>query len=556
VPRSGLGAGRVRCVVSSVRILAVAVYAIASAVLLSAQQSVDSASISGRVTDASGALVVGAEVAIRQTQTNATSAAATDENGRFRFPNLKVGPYEVSVRQQGFRQSTRSLTLTAGAAFDLHVRLDVQDMEASVTVSGAATVLEAARSQIAGTISEVEVRNLPLNGRNFLDLALLVPGVSPTNVASTQLFPETSAVPGVGLSIGSQRNLSNNFIVDGLSANDDAAGLSGMTYGVDAVEQFQVVTSGGQAELGRALGGYINVVTRSGTNTIKGNAYDYLRDDRLNAANPLTATKLPMRQWQYGASVGGPVVKNRTFYFANAEQRRLDQSGLTTIAGENARAINSYLGETGYRGPAVVTGIYQNPVNSSNVLAKLDHQLTGRGQVGVRYSLYQVDSENSRGAGGLNAPTASAGLDNIDAGLSEYSQRRDSIGHAGEPHNHGSRYPERPFASGGRRDRTATRRARDDCRWLPGPAWPGSDRIDQPERSRVHRHRHQQWLPAQSAICQQQPVFVRRPVDAPRGSRGTDATAGALGALPRVVYLVEVDERHRRVLLQRTDRPI
>ena len=105
-----------------------------------------------------------------------------------------------------------------------------------------------------------------MNGRNFLDLALLVPGVSPTNVASTQLFAETSAVPGQGLSVGSQRNFSNNFIVDGLSANDDAAGLSGIPYGVDAVDQFQVVTSGGQAELGRALGGYVNVVTKSGTN--------------------------------------------------------------------------------------------------------------------------------------------------------------------------------------------------------------------------------------------------------------------------------------------------
>ena len=123
-------------------------------------------------------------------------------------------------------------------------------------------MLEAARSQIAGTVSQAEVQSLPMNGRNFLDLALLVPGVSPTNIGSTQLFAETSAVPGQGLSVGSQRNLSNNFIVDGLSANDDAAGLSGIPYGVDAVEQFQVVTSGGQAELGRALGGYVNVVTQ------------------------------------------------------------------------------------------------------------------------------------------------------------------------------------------------------------------------------------------------------------------------------------------------------
>ena len=123
-------------------------------------------------------------------------------------------------------------------------------MDASVDVAAQATVLEAARSQIAGTVSQAEIERLPLNGRNFLDLALLVPGVSPTNVGGTQLFAETSAVPGVGISVGSQRNFSNNFIVDGLSANDDAAGLSGIPYGVDAVDQFQVVTSGGQAELG------------------------------------------------------------------------------------------------------------------------------------------------------------------------------------------------------------------------------------------------------------------------------------------------------------------
>ena len=147
-----------------------------------------------------------------------------------------------------------------------------------------------------------------MNGRNFLDLALLVPGVSPTNVASTQLFPETSAVPGVSLSVGSQRNLSNNFIVDGLSANDDAAGLSGITYGVDAIEQFQVVTSGGQAELGRALGGYVNVVTKSGTNALRGTVYDYIRDDRFNAANALSGATLPMNQSQYGGSLGGPIV--------------------------------------------------------------------------------------------------------------------------------------------------------------------------------------------------------------------------------------------------------
>jgi hypothetical protein len=253
-----------------------------------------------------------------------------------------------------------------------------------------------------------------MNGRNFLELALLVPGVSTTNVASTQLFPETSAVPGVTLSVASQRNLSNNFIVDGLSANDDAAALSGITYGVDAIEQFQVVTSGAQAELGRALGGYVSVVTKSGTNVVRGTAYSYFRDDRLNAANPLLQATLPMQQLQYGGSVGGPLVSNRTFYFANFEQRRLDQHGLTTITDGSVNAINARLGAVGYLGPLVATGIYPNPVDTTNVLGKLDHQVSGRSQLSVRYSLYDADAENSRGAGGLNAPSASSALDNLD----------------------------------------------------------------------------------------------------------------------------------------------
>jgi len=397
-------------------VLALAISLVASAHPVAAQQSVDGASVSGRVTDPSGAVVPGAQVTVRHTDTNVTGATVTDEEGRFRFPYVRVGPHEIAVRQQGFTDATRLLTLTAGAAFELPVSLTIGGVYTSVSVTPRDTVLDAARSQIAGTVSQTEVRSLPLNGRNFLELALLVPGVSPTNVASTQLFPETSAVPGVSLSVGSQRNLSNNFIVDGLSANDDAAGLSGMTYGVDAVEQFQVVTSGGQAELGRALGGYISVVTKSGTNVLHGNAYDYVRDDRYTERNALSGTKLPMSQSQYGTSLGGPIVQNRTFYFTNVEQRRLDQSGLATISPGNASAINARLAAVGYQGSLVASGAYPNPVHSTNALARMDH-LDGRDQFGVRYSLYHISSRNARGAGALNAPSAASGLDNRDHSL-------------------------------------------------------------------------------------------------------------------------------------------
>ena len=271
----------------------------------------------------------------------------------------------------GFAQAVRPVTLTVGSAFELAIGLTVAGEPERCDGNAEAAVIETARTQIAGTVSQAEVQNLPLNGRNFLDLALLVPGVSPTNTASNQFFAETSAVPGQGISVGSQRNFSNNFIVDGLSANDDAAGLSGIFYGLDVVQEFQVVTSGGQAELGRALGGYINVVTKSGTNAVHGDLYGYFRNQRLNAANPLSNTKLPSTQAQYGASLGGPVKQDRTFYFANFEQRALNQSGLITIAPANVAAINARLAAVGYQGAQIATG----PVSESGS----QHQFPGQG---------------------------------------------------------------------------------------------------------------------------------------------------------------------------------
>ena len=379
-----------------------------------AQQTVDVASISGRVVDTTGGVIPGVTITATQLDTNVLTSAVTDQEGRFRFPYLRVGPYSIVATLSGFVDATRRLTLGIGAAYELPLTLAPAGLETTVNVSAETPVLEGARSQIAATVPETEVKALPMNGRNFLELALLVPGVSPTNIASTQLFPETSAVPGISISVGSQRNLSNNFVVDGLSANDDAAGLSGITYGVDAIEQFQVITSGAQAELGRALGGYINVVTKSGTNRLRGTIYDYVRDDSFNGKNALSGTRLPMDQSQFGGSLGGPLKKDRTFYFGNVEQRLLDQTGLATIADTDVAVINARLDAVGYPGPRITTGIYPNPADTTNVLVKMDHQVSRRDQFSVRYSRYAVTATNSRGAGGLSAPTASSDLDNLD----------------------------------------------------------------------------------------------------------------------------------------------
>ena len=379
-----------------------------------AQESVSQGSISGRVTDPQGAVIAGAEVRARQIETNVLTSAVTDDAGRFRLGALRLGPYHVTASRAGFTDVSQRLVVLAGSAFDLTLSLPVAGVAATVAVSAEPPIVEGARTQVSATVTQAEIRALPMNGRNFLDLALLAPGVAPANLASTQLFPETSAVPGSGLAVSSQRNLSNSFVVDGLSANDDAAGLSGIPYSVDALEVFQVVTSGGQAELGRALGGYVNVVTKSGTNALRGDLFGYLRDDRFNAKNALSRTTLPMSQKQYGLSVGGPLRKDRTFFFANLEHRLLDQTGFTTVPQATVDVINARLTAAGYGGSPVRAGIYDNPVQTVMGLAKVDHRFERRGLLSVRYSAYAADSENSRGAGGLATPSASSALDNLD----------------------------------------------------------------------------------------------------------------------------------------------
>ncbi len=393
------------------------VLAMALAPPLYAQETVNTATVSGRVLDPQGAVVPGAIVTARDLDTNVKHEATTGHDGRFRFTYLKVGRYEIAAHLDGFADARRQLAVTVGSAFDIPLALAIATVDTQVVVSADAAVLETARTQVAGTIGLREVESTPLNGRNFLDLALLVPGVSPTNVASAQLFAETSAIPGGGLSVGSQRNLSNNFIVDGLSANDDAAALAGVPYSVDAIEQLQVVTSGGHAEFGRALGGYFNVVTRSGTNQRRGDGYLYVRDDSLNAANALSHTKLPMNQKQAGFSFGGPMQRDRTFFFGNVDVKNLDQSGLTTIDAAAATAINARLAAAGYPGAPVTTGVFASPVRGRNYLAKVDRSVSAIDQFSVRYSAYDVTARNSRGAGGLSAPSASAALDNLDQSI-------------------------------------------------------------------------------------------------------------------------------------------
>ena len=255
---------------------------------------------------------------------------------------------------------------------------------------------------------------LPLNGRNYLDLALLVPGVSRTVQRNTERFAETSAVPGTGISVTGQRNLNNNFIVDGLSANDDAAGLAGTYFAEDVIREFQVVTSGGIAEFGRASAGFVNIVTQSGANDLRGRGYGFFRDDAFDARNPLATREDPLNQSQVGLTLSGPVARDRTFWFANAERTDLERTGFITIQPAVADTINGVLDASGYRGPRVSTGEFPTGYETMNAFGRVDHAMRGATRLTTRYSLYDVSSDNARSVGGLNAVSRGTRLDNQD----------------------------------------------------------------------------------------------------------------------------------------------
>ncbi|HEU4932013.1 MAG TPA: carboxypeptidase regulatory-like domain-containing protein [Pyrinomonadaceae bacterium] len=383
--------------------------------LCAGQQNVTSASLSGRIDDARGAVVSGANVTATNIETNQRQTATSDHEGRYRFPYLRTGDYDVAIEAQGFATITKRLTLSIGQAVDLPIKLEVAGVSEQVNVGGSEVpIIETVRTQLTETIRPREINELPLNGRNYLDLALLIPGVSPTNTGSNQRFAETSAVPGQGISVAGQRNLNNSFIVDGVSANDDAADLTGTYYSEEVIDQFQVVTSGGIAEFGRASGGVVNILTRSGTNDWRGSLYGFARNQRFDARNPVAPTKDFLTQAQYGGTISGPIRRERTFFFTNFEQTRRNYSAVITIEPGNVSSINNRLQALHYAGPLISTGVVPASFDTTNFFTRVDHSINHRNQLSGRYSLYHITAVNSRTVGGLNTVSRGTGLNDTD----------------------------------------------------------------------------------------------------------------------------------------------
>jgi hypothetical protein len=383
---------------------------------LLAQPAITSATVSGTVRDAGGSAIAGAKVTAINVDRNQKLQSVTDIAGRFRFPVLTVGAYELTAARDGFAPWHRALRLAVGTSLDIPITLSMTQSE-TIDVTSTLPAIDTGRTEIAANITPEEVRNLPLNGRNYLDLALLAPGVSRTNTGANQRFAETSAVPGTGISVSTQRNLANSFIVDGLSANDDAAELAGTFFSEEVIREFEVVRSGGSAEFGRASAGIINIVTQSGTNLLRGDVYGFFRNQRFDAPNALAHTMLPLAQQQDGLTVGGPVVRDQMFFFANAEGLRQRTEGVITINAANVAAINARLDAVGYAGPRIATGSFGTTLDTTNIFVRADDMVTPSDSLTLRLNTYDVTSDNARSVGGLNAVSRGTALDNHDRTL-------------------------------------------------------------------------------------------------------------------------------------------
>ena len=307
---------------------------------------VTGATLSGTVADASGAVVPETRLSIKNLLTDIVTVVTTDSSGFYTAPNLLPGTYEITASAPGFATAIqRGISLTVGAQQQLNFRITVGRTSETVEVTGTAPAVQLATSAIEAEIGEKAVRELPLNGRDWTQLATLQAGV---NVVETQQPLSNSAARvnrgfGNSVSISGTRPQANNYRLDGISIVDYSGGppgsVLGVALGVDAVEQFSVITANSSAEYGRTSGGVVNAVTKSGSNQFHGDAYWFLRDEDFDARNYFDKQIAPFHRNQFGVSAGGPIQKDKTFFFVDYEGLRqaLGTTAVDNVPSQDAR---------------------------------------------------------------------------------------------------------------------------------------------------------------------------------------------------------------------------
>ncbi len=309
----------------------------------------DTATVLGTVADSNGAAVAGATVTLRNTATGITAIARTDENGNYQFFNVKIGTYTVTAEASGFsKAAAENIQVTVNARQRIDLSLKAGALTETITISADAVQLLETETSVRGQIiNRQQIVNLPLNGRAYADLALLSPGVR-----KSVLNNQDSGGRDASFNVNGLRSSLNNFVLDGVDNNSYGTSNQGFSNQVvqaspDAVQEFQVQTNNFSAEFGRAGGAVINASLRSGTNEIHGSIYNFLRNTSLNATGffkPTRGEKPVLIQNQFGGTIGGPIVKDRTFYFADYEGFRRITRSLAFATVPTAAQRNGQLG--------------------------------------------------------------------------------------------------------------------------------------------------------------------------------------------------------------------
>jgi outer membrane receptor protein involved in Fe transport len=376
-------------------------------------------SLSGTITDPSGGEVPQATVVIKNVATGVERTLTTNTNGYYTAPNLLPGEYQITISATGFNKASKSgITINVGSQQTYDAVLQIGTVTHTVEVSTDAPSVQLTSSDISATVNATTVRELPLNGRSWTDLAALQPGVSTIQTQPGFATGSDRGNRGFGqqLTISGARPQQNNYRLDGISLNDYANGAPGSVLGgnlgVDAIQEFSVLTSNYSAEYGKTSGGVVNAITRSGTNAFHGSAYEFLRNSALDAANFFENAggikKASFRKNQFGGAIGGPIIKSRTFFFADYEGIRqskgipnfLTVPSITTRNSVTDPAIQKYLAL--YPIPAAsctdptcpFTFSGQQVVNENFLTTRIDHRFSDKDALSGTY-LYDKTPYNS-----------------------------------------------------------------------------------------------------------------------------------------------------------------
>lgn len=414
-----------------------------------AQASGSSAELRGEVSDQNGALIAGSRITVIDLAKGSARIGVTDKDGQFFFVGLLPGRYEVRVEAQGFSGSSLRLELTVGQQASLPFRLTPGGFEVRVDIIAGGEVVETSRTEQSSVIDNRQIVNLPINRRNFLDYALLTPGVADSdNIADSSDF-RVAQTPQTGLSFGGNNGRGNMVQIDGAETLNSSGGVQAM-LSQEGVQEFQVIRNSFSAEYGGAAGGVVNIVSKSGSNNLHGSIFGLFRDRSLDARNAFDFNpegQSPFSRQQYGASIGGPVVRDKTFFFGVFERLSQQRSAFVNLLNDptlfqptsSQNALISYLSgvapfaqlAAGLRGALTTTSqLYPRTVklftdnsgqfpfkeNQTQFSARLDHTFSDKSSGYVRLNATDSFFEN-QAAGQLTAPSRSRTYDGWTGGM-------------------------------------------------------------------------------------------------------------------------------------------